>query len=141
MAAVSDDADPSQYVVAAAPLMAARRATEQAARVTSKVVQVAAAAEQVLPAAVEAAVGQLVPGRFIHIPRVDALASFNDAMLAFIDDSAMMPRPANHSRTRAWAVTAVVVAADVALLVYWHRGRSKRRQVKARPKVASQATA
>jgi hypothetical protein len=141
MAAVSDEADPSQYVLAAAPLTSAQVAQERVAGMTSKVAQVAAAAEHVLPAAVEAAVGQLVPGRFIHIPRIDALASFNDAMLAFIDDSAMMPKPVTHSRTRAWAVTVVVIAADVALLVHWHRGRSDRPQGKPRPKVAYQATA
>jgi hypothetical protein len=141
MAAVSDQGDPSQYVPAAATLTAAQVATERAAAVTSKVARVAAAAEQVLPAAVEAAVGHLVPGRFIHIPRVDALASFNDAMLAFIDDSAMMPKPVNHSRTRAWAVTVVVIAADVALLVHWHRGRWKHRQATARPGVAHKAFA
>jgi len=77
-----------------------------------------------------------VPTRFLHIARVDALASFNDAMLAFIDDSALMPKAVNHSRTRAWAVTAVVIVADVALLVHLHRSRSKRQPGKLRPRVA-----
>jgi hypothetical protein len=141
MAAVSERANPSQYVRAEAPLTAAQVATQRVAAVTSKAAQVAAAAEQVLPAAVEAAVGQLVPAQFIHIPRVDALASFNDAMLAFIDDSAMTPPPVNHSRTRAWVVTVVVIAADVALLVHWYRGASERQQAKVRPKLGHQATA
>ena len=118
MSVVTGDPAPAQYVMAGASLTAARVATEQAGGVAGRVAQVAAAAEQVLPAAVEAAVGTTGPTRFLHIARVDALASFNDAMLAFIDDSALMPNAVNHSRTRAWAVTAVVIAADVALLVY-----------------------
>jgi hypothetical protein len=138
MESVGGEPEAAQYVLAAAPLTAGRVATESVAALASKGAQVAAGAEQALPAAVEAAVGQLVPGRFLHIARIDALASFNDAMLAFIDDSAAMSRAVSHSRTRAWAVTAVVIAADAALLISWHRGRAKQhsKPLQRRPLVA-----
>jgi len=88
---------------------------------------VVARGADVVAGAVETAVGQLVPRRFFHIARVDALAAFNDAMAAFVDESATLPRAAAaHRRTRAWVVTAVVLAADAALLVYWHKTREKK---------------
>jgi len=133
--AAGDEAEPAQYLVAVTSLTAAEAAAQQGAAMVARVAQAATAVERVLPAAVEAAVGQLVPTRFFHIPRVDALASFNDAMLAFIDDSALMPKPLNHSRARAWAVTAVVIAADIALLVYWHKSRANQ-QGRRRPRMA-----
>jgi len=54
--------------------------------------------------------------------------SGKDAMAAFITDSVATPRPAaaiSRRRVRAWVVTAVVMAADVALLFSWHRSRVK----------------
>jgi hypothetical protein len=69
----------------------------------------------------------VLPRTFFYFPRIDP-AAFNDAMAAFITDSVATPKPAaamSRRRVRAWVVTAVVMAADVALLFSWHRSRVK----------------
>jgi hypothetical protein len=75
------------------------------------------------------AAAMVMPRTFFYFPRIDAAAAFNDAMAAFIADSAgrsEVPAAASQRRLRAWLVTAAVAAADVALLVSWQRSRAKR---------------
>ena len=85
-------------------------------------------------AAVAAAV---VPRPFFYFPKIDALAAFNDAMAAFIDDSAAPAQSTQRTRARAWAITAAVLAADLALLAYWHRTRQKKQRAPRPPRVAA----
>jgi len=60
------------------------------------------------------------PGALINLFHVNAIATFRDAMGAFIDESAARAAgrsPLSHSR--AWKITAGAVAADLLLLGYW----------------------
>ena len=62
----------------------------------------------------------------VNLFHVDALATFGDAMGAFIDESAARPvarGPASHSRAR--KITAGVVAADVLLISCWLATRKR----------------
>jgi hypothetical protein len=95
-------------------------ATERAVRGE---VQVLADAALVAEASLDLAT-QAVPRTFFYFARIDALASFDDAMAAFIDDSAAEPTEMASVRTKAWIITAAVLAADIALLTYWHRKRA-----------------
>lgn len=69
-----------------------------------------------------------------HFARVNAAATFSDALGRFIDDCASLA-PAiiqadrNPARGRAWRITLAVAAADVALIAYvLHRARDRRRR-------------
>jgi hypothetical protein len=55
----------------------------------------------------------------VNLFHVDAMATFNDAMQSFIDDSAAAPAAHPIGHRRAWTITAVGVAADLALITYW----------------------
>ena len=126
LAALFDDGAPADDAPTP-PAAAVRAVATSVESATTAGAQVAARGADVVAGAVETAVGQLVPRRFFHIARVDALAAFNDAMAAFVDESATLPQAAAaHRRTRAWVVTAAVLAADAALLVYWHKTRGKK---------------
>jgi hypothetical protein len=59
----------------------------------------------------------------VNLFHVDALATFRDAMGAFIDDSAAGSVRRAIGHRRAWTVTAAVLAADAALLAYWFAAR------------------
>jgi len=84
---------------------------------------VALAATGAAKAAIQSAADRIVP-RLFHFPRIDA-AIFNDALAAFIDDSAATPEPGTARGTRAWVITGVALVADLALLAYWYRTRAK----------------
>jgi hypothetical protein len=65
---------------------------------------------------------------FYQFARVDAAATFHDALGRFINECAMLTPsivPENHSpaHARAWAVTAAVVLGDLALAAYVRRRR------------------
>ncbi len=71
---------------------------------------------------------QAVPARaaLVNLFHVDALATFGDSMGAFIDESAMQTirhEPSTHSR--AWKITAGVVAGDLLLVGFWLATRKR----------------
>jgi hypothetical protein len=99
---------------------------EAVVRGGGEVIVVAPGNADPVQAALKSAADKLLPRRFFHIPRIDAAAAFNDAMAAFVDESALTPADATSRRTRGWALTGVVIVADVALLAYWYRTRSRK---------------
>ena len=132
-AAFTDTTNPEATDASAMPAGVGWQAsTEGAVMPSGRTIRAADAAGDVVAGAVEVAVGRLLPRRFIHIARIDALAAFNDALAAFADESASVPLAAAQRRARAWVVTAVVLSVDVALLVYWHRTRAKQPQCRTR---------
>ena len=77
---------------------------------------------------VAAAVPSLPARIAYNFVRLDA-AAFQDSARAFAEELAALDvSTANKSHARAWAITAGVLSADVALLIYWHRQGKRRRQ-------------
>lgn len=76
-------------------------------------------------AAVAAPVAEL-----LHLTPATAFA---DALAAFTDESASIPTIRRPSVSRAWAITAAVVAIDAALVGYWYSRRSAKQNRKLIP--------
>jgi hypothetical protein len=94
-------------------------------RVVGDDVQVVADAAVVSETTVRLAT-QVVPRTFCYFARIDALAYFDDALAAFIGDSAAQPTAATNRRMRAWMITAAVLAADGMVLTYYHQKRGRK---------------
>jgi hypothetical protein len=76
--------------------------------------------------------------KLVNLFHIDALATFGDAMGAFIEESAA-PGTIHHpvaSRAKAWRITVGVAAADVALVAGWLSSR-RAEESKAKAKKAS----
>ncbi len=85
-----------------------------------------AAAHEIVDAVESPAVAANVVTNFIH---VNALTAFADATAAFIDECATIPNaPASAAphRTRAWLITAAVLAVDALLVAHWFATRPKK---------------
>jgi len=101
----------------------------------------ARAATAAIKAVEEIVTSDAIPARtaLINLFHVDALATFSDAMGAFIDESAASVTPMRLTpvHSRAWRITAAVAVADVILVAGW---LTTRRRDQSKAKAAAAAT-
>ena len=110
----------SLVAVASSELTAALDAIENAAQPPAPASPAETTTPDQTPATTPAAARALV-----NLFHVNAATVFADSMNAFINDSAAPATHAPISHRRAWQVTTLAIAADLALVAYWYHARRK----------------